>query len=81
MTVDTVHTKEQGRQVTYRVAEATDATGEVTSTHVFRSVDDGHEYVGEGDPIARGWQPEEGLTDDDAPSSALEAIRAFEGAE
>ena len=76
--VDTVHTKENGRQVTYRVAPATDATGKETGQHVFRAVDGEHEYVGEGDPAAAGWEPTEGLTDDDAPSSALDEIAAFE---
>lgn len=76
--VDTVHTKENGRQVTYRVAPATDATGKETGQHVFRAVDDGHQYVGEGDPTEPGWEPTEGLTSNDVPSSALEEIAAFE---
>jgi len=70
----TVHRKENGRQVTYRVADAVDATGKTTGTHVFQVTPDGPEYVGEGDPVDDHWQPDEELTNDDAPQSALDAV-------
>ncbi|MEF8801510.1 MAG: hypothetical protein V5A38_03415 [Halolamina sp.] len=41
MAPDTVHRKENGRQVTYRVADAVDATRTTTGTHVFLVTPDG----------------------------------------
>jgi hypothetical protein len=70
----TVHRKEQGKQETYLVAPATDATGQQVGSHVFRNTDEGPEYVGEGDAVGD-WEPDEELTNDDAPKSALEAAQ------
>lgn len=69
----TVHRKRQGEQETYLVAPATDATGQQVGSHVFRVTDDGPEYVGEGDAVGD-WVPNEELTNDDAPQSALDAV-------
>ena len=70
----TVHRKEQGEQRTYLVVLATDATGQQVGSHVFQVTDDGPEYAGEGDAVGD-WEPNEELTNDDAPSSALEAAQ------
>ncbi len=68
----TVHRKENGKQETYLVVPATDATGQHVGEHVFRDSDDGPEYVGEGDAVGD-WEPNENHTNDDAPQSALDA--------
>jgi len=68
----TVHRKENGQQETYLVVPATDATGQQVGSHVFRDGDDDLEYVGEGDAVGD-WEPNGGLTNDDAPQSALDA--------
>jgi len=68
----TVHRKENGQQETYLVVPATDATGQQVGQHVFRDGEDGPEYVGEGDAVGD-WEPNENLTNDDAPQSALDA--------
>jgi|GEM_PF-1850022 len=73
MATQTVHRKEAGEQKTYRVAPATDATGQEVGSHVFVMGDDGPEYVGEGDAVGD-WEPNGELTNDDAPQSALEAV-------
>ncbi|GAB7094074.1 hypothetical protein JCM30237_12260 [Halolamina litorea] len=70
----TVHRKEQGEQRSYLVAQATDATGQQVGSHVFRVVDDAVDYVGEGNAVGD-WEPNEELTNDDAPQSALDAAR------
>ncbi len=67
----TVHRKENGQQETYLVVPATDATGQQVGRHVFRDGDD-LEYVGEGDAVGD-WEPNDDLTNDDAPQSALDA--------
>jgi len=74
MAPDTVHRREEGVQKTYRVADGVDATGKTTGTHVFLIIDDGPQYVGEGDPVDDHWQHDEELTNDDAPQSALDAV-------
>jgi len=68
----TVHRKENGQQETYLVVSATDATGQQVGSHVFQVTDDGPQYVGEGDAVGD-WEPNEELTNDDAPQSALDA--------
>ena len=70
----TVHRKHQGEQRTYLVVPATDATGQHVGSHVFQVTDDGPAYRGEGDAVGD-WEPDEELTNDDAPKSALEAAR------
>ncbi|GAB7012023.1 hypothetical protein [Halolamina salina] len=70
----TVHRKHQGEQRTFLVVPATDATGREVGSHVFQVTDDGPEYVGEGDAVGD-WEPDEELTNDDAPQSALNAAR------
>ena len=70
----TVHRKHQGEQRTYLVVLATDATGREVGDHVFQITDDGPEYVGEGDAVGD-WEPNEELSNDDAPQSALDAVR------
>ena len=67
----TVHRKENGQQKTYLIVPATDATGQQVGSHVFRDGDD-LDYVGEGDAVGD-WEPNEELTNDDAPQSALDA--------
>ncbi len=74
----TVHTKQDGDQETYRIVPATDATGKEVSQHVFRRDGDEYEYVGDGNPLEDCWSPEEGLSRDDAPDSCLEAIEEIE---
>lgn len=69
----TVHRKENGQQVTYLVVPATDATGQQVGSHVFRDGDD-FEYVGKGNAVGD-WEPNEELTNDDAPQSALDAAQ------
>jgi len=69
----TVHRKENGQQKTYLVVPATDATGQQVGSHVFHD-DDDLEYVGEGDAVGD-WEPNEDLTNDDAPQSALDAAQ------
>ncbi|MFC7140037.1 hypothetical protein ACFQMA_09345 [Halosimplex aquaticum] len=60
--IQTIHRKDdRGAQITERVVTVTDAKGDEFE-HVFRAVDGGHEYQGDGDP----------------PESAVEAIEAFE---
>jgi len=68
----TVHRKENGQQETYLVVPATDATGQQVGSHVFQVADDGLEYVGEGDAVGN-WEPNDELTNNDAPQSALDA--------
>ncbi len=67
----TIHRKENGQQETYLVVPATDATGQQVGQHVFRDGED-LEYVGEGDAVGD-WEPNEELTNDYAPQSALDA--------
>ena len=73
MGAKTLHRKESGRQVTYRVVGVEDATGE-RYPHVFELTEDGdepdgaHTYVGAGDhPDAAGER-------DEAPQGAWEAL-------
>lgn len=48
-TVETVHTKEDGEQVTRRLVTVEDAAGR-TFEHPFLVTDDGHDYLGDGTP-------------------------------
>lgn len=60
--IETVHSKEDGQQRTHRRVTTVDAVGQ-EHTYEFRVVDEGHEYLGDGDP----------------GEAALEALQKFEG--
>ncbi|MUW13940.1 hypothetical protein GJ633_04130 [Halorubrum sp. CBA1125] len=60
--IETIHENDEyGEQHTRRIVTITDATGEEFE-HEFREQEDGHEYLGEGEP----------------PKSALEALEDYD---